>query len=51
VGEPIINEDELIGYIARKASEEHDILLNYDDIRIVIDLEMDFLKEKGLVEE
>ena len=45
---PEINEDELIGYIMRKTGEEH--TLYYEDVRAVLDAEMEFLKEKGLAE-
>lgn len=47
--EPVINEDELIGFILRKTSFDHS--LAYDEVRSVLDAEMDFLKRKGLVEE
>lgn len=49
MSEPVINEDELIGYIMRKTGDSHS--LYYDDVRAVLDAEMEFLKEKGLVEE
>ena len=49
MGEPIINEDELIGYIMRKTGDSHS--LYYDDVRAVLDAEMDFLKEKGIAED
>jgi len=44
--EPVINEDELIGYIMRKTSFSHS--LTYDEIRSVLDAEIEFLQEKGI---
>lgn len=48
MSKPVINEDELIGYILRKTSYSH--ILTYEEVRSVLDAEMDFLKEKGLIE-
>ena len=48
MSEPVINEDELIGYILRKTSFSHS--LTYEEVRSVLDAEMDFLKGKGLIE-
>lgn len=44
--EPVINEDELIGYIMRKTSSMHS--LTYDEIRSVLDAEIEFLQGKGI---
>ena len=46
--EPVINEDELIGYILRKTSYSHS--LTYEEVRSVLDAEIDFLKEKGIAD-
>jgi len=48
MSEPIINEDEMIGYIMRKISDKHQ--LTYEEVRGVLDAEMDFLKEKGVAD-
>ena len=48
MSESVINEDELIGYIMRKTSHSHS--LNYDEVRSVLDAEMEFLQEKGIAE-
>jgi len=45
MSEPIINEDELIGYVMRK-TEEH--RLDYEVVRAVLDAELDYLKEQGI---
>lgn len=44
-----VNEDELIGYIMRKTGRDH--TLYYEDVRAVLDAELDFLREKGIVKE
>jgi len=41
-----INEDELVGYIMRNNKELH---LTYEEVRAVLDTEIDFLKEKGII--
>ena len=47
-----INEDELVGYILRKANELDDaMILSYDIVRLILDLEMEFLSEKGIATE
>lgn len=48
MSEPVINEDELIGYILRKTSYSHS--LTYEEVRSVLDAEIDFLKEKGIAD-
>lgn len=48
MSEPIINEDEMIGYIMRKLSDKHQ--LTYEEVRGVLDAETDFLKEKGIAD-
>lgn len=48
MSEQTINEDELIGYILRKTSYSHS--LTFEEVRAVLDAEMDFLKSKGLAE-
>lgn len=45
---PTINEDELMGYIMRKTADRS---LFYDDVRAVIDAEMEYLKSKEIAEE
>lgn len=40
-----INEDELIGSIMRRTT---DLRLEYEEVKAVLDAEMDFLKEKGI---
>jgi hypothetical protein len=45
MSEPIINEDEMIGFILRKVGG-----LQYDDVRAVLDAEIEFLQEKGIAE-
>jgi len=45
MSEPTINEDELVGYIMRK-TEEH--RLDYEEVRAVLDAELDYLKEQGI---
>lgn len=49
MSEKVINEDEMIGYILRKTSIEHN--LNYEEVQAVLDAEIDFLREKGIVED
>ena len=46
-----VNEDELVGYIMRRAKEEHDISLFYNDVRAILDLELEFLELQGITEE
>jgi|SRR5699024_1050466 len=41
------NEDELVGYIMRKTSS---INLTYEEVRAVLDAELDFLATKGITE-
>lgn len=40
-----INEDELVGYILRKTKDSN---LYYEDVRAVLDAEMEFLKSKEI---
>lgn len=40
-----INEDELIGFIMRKTKEER---LSYEEVKAVLDAELEFLKEKNI---
>lgn len=47
MSEKTINEDELVGYIMRK-TEEH--TLYYEDVRAVLDAELDYLKEQGIAQ-
>lgn len=47
---PIINEDELVGYIMRKVNEDKNLNLMYEEVRCVLDAHMDFLIEKGIAE-
>lgn len=42
-----VNEDELVGFILRKAADKG-ISLYHEDIRIVLDAELEFLKKKGI---
>jgi len=48
-----VNEDELVGYIMRKvASDEKDWFnLTYKEVRAVLDAELGFYIEKGIVHE
>ena len=43
-----INEDELIGYILRKTSRDH--CLTYEEVRNVLDVELEYLIEKGIAD-
>lgn len=43
-----INEDELVGYIMRKTGDDHNLC--YEEVRAVLDAEIEFLKEKGIAE-
>lgn len=45
-----INEDELVGYVMRKVNEEKDLNLMYEEVRFILDAEMEFLKEKDVAE-
>lgn len=45
---PTINEDELVGYIMRKTGDDHNLC--YEEVRAVLDAEIEFLKEKGIAE-
>ena len=47
---PVINEDELIGYIMRNAYNFEGARLDYEDVSLILKLEIDFLKSKGLIE-
>lgn len=47
--EPVVNEDEMIGFIMRKTSRNHS--LSYDEVKAILDAEIEFLKEKGIAEE
>lgn len=44
-----VNEDELVGFIMRQAANKG-IGLYYEDIRTVLDAELEFLKKKGIAE-
>jgi len=46
-----INEDELIGYIMRKCYADDSHVLSYDEVRSVLDIEHEFLRSKGLIED
>lgn len=46
MGEKLVNEDEMIGYILRSISNEH--LLDYEEVRAVLDAELDYLTYKGI---
>lgn len=46
-----INRDEMMGFIIRTASEEDGVMLSYDDVESVLNAQMKFYGEKGLVEE
>lgn len=48
MSEKTINEDELVGYIMRKTGDDHS--LYYEDVKAVLDAEIEFLKEKGIAE-
>src|SRR5699024_2723307 len=43
-----VNEDELVGYIMRKTGNS--LNLCYEEVRAVLDAEIEFLKEKGIAE-
>ena len=45
-----INEDELIGYIIRRIHEEKDDNVYYEDVKAILDTQIEFLKEKGIAE-
>lgn len=49
MGEETINEDEMIGFIMRKTATDH--TLYYDDVRAVLNAEMEFLKQKGIAKD
>ena len=44
-----IDRDELVGYIMRRAWEEHTEALSYPRVDMILEYEMDFLGEKGLI--
>ena len=46
----VVDHDELVGYIMRRAWEEHGEVFVYPKVDMVLEYEMDFLKEKGLIE-
>lgn len=46
----VINDDEMMGYIIRKASEDDGVALNYDDVKTVLDAQDKFFESKGLIE-
>jgi|GEM_PF-6589219 len=43
-----VNEDELVGYIVRRAREKLNKDLLYSDVRVVLDLELEYLQEQGI---
>lgn len=43
-----VNEDELVGYIMRKTVDDHNLC--YEEVRAVLDAEIEYLKEKGIIE-
>lgn len=43
-----VNEDELVGYIARRAKEKLGKDLLYSDIRAVLDLEAEYVRLQGV---
>lgn len=45
-----LNEDELVGFIARKLHDVKNMSLDYNEIKSVLDLEFAFLNKKGLIE-
>ena len=47
---PEVNEDELVGYIMRRAGEEGFCLqgVTYDIVRKILDLELEFLWSKDI---
>lgn len=45
-----VDEDALVGYIMRNAKEQRGINLMYEDVRVVLDMELEFLKGEGIAE-
>ena len=49
---PEVNEDELVGYVLRAVAEQKDYHnLTYNEVRAVLDAELDFFIEKGIAHE
>jgi hypothetical protein len=46
-----INEDELVGFIIRKAYDYDGLRLEYEEVRAVLDLEQEYLKNKGIAKD
>lgn len=51
MSEPVINMDEMIGFIMRNLSANRDIELTYREVAKVLELEEAFLRNKGIIED
>lgn len=51
MSEPVINTDEMVGFIIRNLADYRGINLTYEEIQAVLELEESFLKSKGIIEE
>lgn len=49
MSEPVINEDEMVGFIMRQAHENGE-KLNYDSVTSVLAYQIMFYEEKGLID-
>lgn len=45
--QPEVNMDELVGYVMRNTADK---TLYYEDVKAVLDAEVEFLKSKGLAQ-
>lgn len=50
MSEPVINEDEMIGFIMRKGSENGE-KLDFDSVVSVLAYQIMFYQEKGLIDD
>lgn len=50
MSKPVINTDELVGFIIRNLADNRGIDLTYREVSEVIELEESFLRSKGLIE-
>lgn len=48
-GDTVIEHDELVGYIMRRAWEDHGEAFSYPRVDMIFEYEMEFLREKGLI--